>query len=202
MPLVDPREGVFRDGVVSPAILHERRSGWRRVFRRLPGFVNQADFGEQIRCLHDVRVPLVRWRVTERKFCIKSINLGLSSFYNITARRRSCWMVMFSWVILSTGGAAVLPGTMHPLWDHTPPGSYPPETMPLFLLQYSPPANEVAGRQCFHRRSYTYPLPRDHKSGWYASYWNAFLFSVVCSFNFRTVPVKEGYLMMKQFVYL
>ena len=165
MPLVDPREGVFRDGVVSPAILHERRSGWRRVFRRLPGFVNQADFGEQIRCLHDVRVPLVRWRVTERKFCIKSINLGLSSFYNITARRRSCWMVMFSWVILSTGGAAVLPGTMHPLWDHTPPGSYPLRPCPSsFYNIYHPPMKLQEGNVFTGVHTHT-PSPGTTKAG-------------------------------------
>ena len=93
----------------------------------------------------------------------------------------SCGKVMFLHVsvILSTGGVwQVDPlASRHPPWTDTPPlagrhhlaGRHLPGRHPL-AGRHLPGRHPLAGR-------YPPPPPNDCCSGWYASYWNAFLFS-------------------------
>ena len=82
-------------------------------------------------------------------------------FYHYYRPQRSCDKIMFSQasVILFTGGVADTP------WTDTPRGQTPPLARhPPRADTHTPPAQCMLG--------YT-PL---HCSGWYASYWNAFLY--------------------------
>ena len=73
---------------------------------------------------------------------------------------------IFTSVCLSTGGSASVHAGMHPPQEQTPPGSGQPPQSRHPLWEQTPPGADTPQKADSSIRS---------MSGWYASYWNAFL---------------------------
>ena len=113
---------------------------------------------------------------------------------NIYRPQRSCGKVIFSQASVSHSvhrGKGVS-GRHPPGGQAAPPASRPPPPAGRHLPGRHLPGQTIPGADtplpsaCFYTHTpaqymllYTHPHPSGHCSGWYASYWNAFLFGLL-----------------------